>query len=96
MNLLHEGANVLAHLPQFAATLKWSTVAQAIVVVCGLGGNVLINRKDPRGFYLWIVTNALLVVLQVMTGMYLLIALYLAYSALAVEGLMKWRKDAQT
>lgn len=87
MNLLHESVGALAHWA------SWSNLAQVVTVVCGLWGNVLINRKDARGFYLWLLTNALLVVLTVKTGMYLLIPLYLAYSALSVDGLRKWRKD---
>jgi nicotinamide riboside transporter PnuC len=66
---------------------------QAVIVACGLAGNVLINRKDPRGFCLWLVSNGLLVVTQVLTGMYLLMLLYVAYFYLSARGFVQWRKE---
>ena len=91
-NFGHIWASVASHV---SASLTWSNALQLVTVVCGLAGNLLINRKDARGFYLWIVTNGLLVIIQVLTGMYLLMVLYVAYSALAVEGLVKWRREAK-
>jgi nicotinamide riboside transporter PnuC len=92
MYLLHEAfASVVATLTHITLKVVLATAAQLVVVACGLAGNVLINRKDARGFYLWLISNGLLVVLQLVTGMYLLMLLYVAYFILSAQGLRRWR-----
>jgi nicotinamide riboside transporter PnuC len=92
MYLLHEAfVAVVATLTHITLKAVLATAAQLVVVACGLAGNILINRKDARGFYLWLISNGLLVVLQLVTGMYLLMLLYVAYFILSAQGLRRWR-----
>lgn len=66
-----------------------------ISTAVALVGVVLNNRRDRRCFYLWLVSNLLVMVVHVRTGLWSLGARDLAFFVLAVHGLHSWRPEGE-
>lgn len=66
---------------------QWAAIALA------LSGNILVNRKDVRGFYAWFVGNLIWIVTAAITQQWPQLVLFSAYEALCVHGIWKWRRD---
>ncbi len=57
-----------------------------------LTGNIFINRKSVWGFYFWIASNILWIIYAVSAEVTAQIVLFVVYTALAVHGILSWRK----
>ena len=66
------------------ALAQWSAIAIA------LGGNVLVNKKDVRGFYAWFIANLFWIVTCSITNQWPQLVLFAAYEVLCVHGIYKW------
>ncbi len=58
----------------------------------GLSGQLLIARKDPRGYVAWIAGNLALMVVYYRTEQTALIGLQLANTAIQIGALINWRR----
>lgn len=65
---------------------------QGVGLACGIGGQILVNRKNRAGLYLWIVSNAALIAIAVQKDIPGMVVLYLIYLALCVHGVWLWRE----
>jgi nicotinamide riboside transporter PnuC len=63
-----------------------------ISTVLALIGTVLVNRRDRRGFYFWLVSNVLVLAVHWQAGIWTLTARDAAFFGLAVHGLYCWRR----
>lgn len=72
-----------AHIP------FWDATASGISVVA----QVLLMRKKLENWYLWIVVDVLSVGIYIYKEVYLTAGLYVIFLALAVGGLLAWRRD---
>lgn len=66
---------------------------QLIIALLGLPGNILINRKNPNGFKLWILSNLLALGVMAWSHMWGMVMMFAAYLILAIEGLARWNKS---
>jgi hypothetical protein len=66
---------------------------QLLTALLGLPGNLLINRKNPAGFKLWILSNCLALGVMMWFHMWGMALMFSAYLILAVEGLLRWNKS---
>lgn len=71
------------------------TALQFLTALLGLPGNLLINRKNPTGFKLWIVSNALAVGTMLWAGLWGLAIMFAAYLCLAIDGLVQWQETTR-
>jgi nicotinamide riboside transporter PnuC len=71
-------------------------VIQILSVILGLTGNVLVNRRNSNGFKFWIISNCLAIGVMAMAHLWWMMIMFVAYLFLAVDGLRKWRKNAET
>ncbi|MDH6645359.1 nicotinamide riboside transporter PnuC [Ralstonia sp. GP73] len=63
---------------------------QLFVILAGLTGQLLIARKDPRGYLAWIAGNIGLVFVYLETKQFALIALQFINTAIQVAALIAW------
>ena len=64
-----------------------------IATIIALTGTVLNCKKIRYCFYLWIITNTMWLVWDLYTGLYSRAILDLFQLALAVYGLLEWKKS---
>jgi nicotinamide riboside transporter PnuC len=62
-------------------------VAVTLLAVAGVWYN---NRMDRRCFYLWMVSNAISLVLHLAVGMFALAVRDAAFLILSIDGLRRW------
>lgn len=67
-------------------------LVQALLILTGVVGQFLVARLDVRGFYCWIVSNALLIWISVSVGNYGMVVLYAFYTLTCVYSIYEWRK----
>lgn len=68
---------------------------QILSVVFGLTGNVLINRRNTKGFKFWIVSNCIAIIVMAMANLWWMMIMFIAYLVLAVDGLRKWKSGVE-
>jgi len=74
-----------------------------IAVVLGLTGAILNARKNIYGFYIWIVSNALMIFIYVSEsvgvpfteGKWYGALLFAMYFLLSIYGIIQWRKEGK-
>jgi nicotinamide riboside transporter PnuC len=64
-----------------------------ILYALSFGGNVLVIKKRPEGFLLWILGNAGWLTIAVRDQRLAQAALWLTYLGFAVWGLMAWARE---
>lgn len=69
------------------------TTLQAFIVVMGLGGQLLIARKDARGYLTWIAGNIALMVVFYQTQQFGLIAWQVANTCIQMLAFLSWLRD---
>jgi nicotinamide mononucleotide transporter len=85
------------------ATLTWGFVMNqhsdasypfwdAGVAMLSVVGQILMTRRLLENWYWWIAVNIISVPLYVLKGLYLTAGLYALFLALAIAGLLEWRK----
>ncbi|WP_198140842.1 hypothetical protein [Nitrosospira sp. NpAV] len=70
-------------------------VLQVFIIVTGLIGQLLITRKDARGYLAWIAGNLALIIVYHQTQQFWLIAWQIANITLQVTALVVWLKEAK-
>lgn len=71
-----------------------SPVVDALVGASGVVGTVWLVRCYLENWILWIISDLISVLLCLSQGLYLMAALYLVYTLMAIVGLRNWRKQA--
>lgn len=66
------------------------TSLQAFIVVMGLTGQLLVARKDARGYLAWILGNIALAVIYYQTQQFALIALLAINTAIQTLTMVVW------
>lgn len=61
-----------------------------LTLVLSVWGNVLINRRDRRGFAIWIASNACSLAVHWQTGVWAMSARDVIFAALAIDGMARW------
>lgn len=61
-----------------------------IVSALALIGTILNSNRNKYGFVLWFFTNLFWVIVDFQAGLFAQSALFLAYTLLAVKGLITW------
>ena len=75
---------------------KWTmTTLQAFIIAMGLTGQLLIARKDARGYLAWIVGNLALMVVFYQTQQFGLIAWQVANTAIQVMAFLSWLRESR-
>lgn len=75
---------------------KWTmTTLQAFIIVMGLSGQLLIARKDARGYLAWIIGNLALMVVFYQTRQFGLIAWQVANTAIQVMAFLSWLREGR-
>jgi nicotinamide mononucleotide transporter len=85
------------------ATLLWGFVMHshtdasypfwdAAVAMVSVAGQILMTRRYLENWWWWIAVNCLSIPLYIVKGIYLTAALYMLFLALAVAGLVVWRR----
>jgi nicotinamide riboside transporter PnuC len=72
-----------------STVIEVAGTAATVVAVCGV---ILNNRRRRECFYLWLVSNAVTLIIHLAIGVYSMAVRDTIFLALAVEGLVKWRK----
>jgi nicotinamide riboside transporter PnuC len=70
------------------------TSLQAFIIVMGLVGQVLIARRDVRGYVAWIAGNVALMFIYYETHQLALIGLQVVNSAIQVNALRLWMQES--
>ncbi len=70
----------------------WNWTLQGIGLVTSYLGAELNSRRDIRGFHLWLLSNAALVIVHAVSGLWLLCLLDVAYVSVNIHGIVRWRK----
>jgi hypothetical protein len=63
-----------------------------VCTLCALYGTWLNSNQDRRGFYYWVATNVTFALIFVSAHMWAQAFLFGVYTALAIKGLMTWKK----
>ncbi len=64
-----------------------------LTLVLSVWGNLLINRRDRRGFAVWIASNACSLAVHWLTGVWSMTARDLIFTVLAIDGMVRWRRE---
>jgi nicotinamide mononucleotide transporter len=70
-------------------------VADGFLTAGSLLGTFLLSRKKVENWHVWIVIDALYVGLYLYKGLHLTALLFALFVAMAVAGLLAWRRDAR-
>ena len=62
-----------------------------IAVLLSLTGNILINFKKVTGYFVWISSNMLWIIITFCRSEWNLVALFSIYILLCIHGVYKWR-----
>jgi nicotinamide riboside transporter PnuC len=76
----------------FLSELTLAHFLQGAIVVSGVIGQVLVIRKQVSGFYVWMVSNLLLMVASFSAQLHGMVFLYLFYFGMCFWGAHEWRK----
>ena len=70
----------------------WFQILTWVAAVLAIVGVILNVRLRIEGFYFWIATNIIWVVIDIQRGIYAQAALFAVYTVLSVWGIVCWRK----
>ncbi len=71
------------------------SVLQAFIITMGLAGQVLIARKDHRGYAAWIAGNLGLMIVYHQTHQPALIGLQILNTTFQIGALISWKRSAR-
>lgn len=92
MILHHWWASMVVAVRASAGSLPWWSWSLQLLGVAGsYTGAVLNARQDIRGFQAWIVSNLLLLVVHLTSGLWLLAVLDVLYFRINVKAIGIWR-----
>lgn len=63
-----------------------------LISVMALIGTILNANMNKHGFTLWLITNMFWTIVDFKAGLYAQSALFLAYTLLAIKGIITWTK----
>lgn len=64
---------------------------QLFVFATGVAGQILVAHMRKEGFYFWLASNAALIYISLVGGMFGMAALYIFYSYMCFFSISKWR-----
>jgi len=64
-----------------------------LMTALSIAGTVLVVRRRPKGFALWVVSNVGWVVIDWRAGLISQAALFVVYLALSLWGIWEWRRE---
>ena len=73
----------------------WIESIGLVSTVLAITGVLLNNRKMICCFYVWIISNTIAAYIHYDAGIYSVLARDLIFMLLAVEGIIKWRRNEQ-
>jgi nicotinamide mononucleotide transporter len=85
--------NIHLYLPQYFRIAAAYPYTDSLVMVLSIVATVLLAKKKIENWYLWILTDAVCVVLYYKKGVYFLSLEYLIFLGLASYGLYHWKKQ---
>lgn len=66
-------------------------------LVCSLSGNALVNYRKRYGFLVWILSNVLWILVNLLGGMNVCqVLMFIAYMCLNVQGYILWGRSSST
>lgn len=70
------------------------TFISVIALILSLLGNILINNKKKIGFIIWILSNIIWIIVNLISiPNYPQIIMYLCYAFINIDGIIRWSKD---
>jgi nicotinamide mononucleotide transporter len=85
--------NIHLYLPQYFRVAAAYPFTDSLVMVLSIVATILLAKKKIENWYLWILTDAVCVVLYYKKGVYFLSLEYLIFLGLASYGLYHWKKQ---
>jgi len=85
--------NIHLYMPTYFKTAAAYPFIDSFVMVLSIVATVLLAQKKIENWYLWILVDAICVVLYVKKAVYFLSLEYLIFLVLASYGLFQWRKQ---
>lgn len=85
--------NIHVYLPGYFKVAAAYPFTDSLVMVLSIVATVLLARKKIENWYLWILVDAICVVLYFKKGVYFLSLEYLIFLGLASYGLYHWKKQ---
>lgn len=65
-----------------------------IATALSLTGNLLVNKKRVEGFYVWIISNVLWVIIALRGSDMAQVVLFLCYAILNAHGIISWKRSS--
>lgn len=65
---------------------------QAAILLSGIAGQLCMVKRNHQGFYWWILTNVLLIIVSIQQAMFGMLALYVFYTVMCFISIRNWRK----
>lgn len=67
---------------------------QVLAIVTGLAGQLLVARRNPAGFWCWVVGNMVLMRMFYDQGLWGMVVLYFVYTGISLYSIRAWQKRA--
>jgi nicotinamide mononucleotide transporter len=65
----------------------------AVITTLSIIATWMLTRKILEQWHVWIVANAIAIIVYVIKGMYPTVILFIVYFVMAIAGLLEWRRD---
>lgn len=85
--------NIHTYLPGYFKISAAYPYTDSFVMVLSIVATILLAKKKIENWYLWILTDAICVVLYLKKGVYFLSLEYFIFLGLAVYGALNWKKQ---
>ena len=66
---------------------------QCVIALTGLAGHFFVARKNPLGYWFWIIGNIATVIISTEKQLYVLAGLFVIYTVIALLAIRKWKGD---
>ena len=67
-------------------------LVQGFILGTGVIGQLFVSQMNPIGFYFWLASNCVLVVVSLQFGSYGMVGLYTFFGVMSVYSIYKWKK----
>jgi nicotinamide riboside transporter PnuC len=67
-----------------------------LITIASIIGTVANIKKQRWCFYIWVATNALWAIVNLIIGLYSAAFLFTVYTGLAIWGIISWRRQSGT
>jgi nicotinamide mononucleotide transporter len=90
-------ATVLIFTVMWYVLARWTDspvpLWDAIITTLSVVATWMLTRKILEQWHVWIIANAIAIIVYIFKGMYPTVMLFIVYFVMAVEGLREWRRD---